>query len=187
MATVAMIGLGLPAFAEPPASDLAKIDNFTLTDQSGVAHELYSKFDAPVIVIATHINGDAISQETARTLESLKGLFGKAEYFLLNSSPVDTRATIAAEAAALKLDIPVLDDEQQRVARSLGASQTGEAFVIDPVGWKVLYHGPANAEAAKDPSEPFLLFNAVVYAMSHRPMDHPVVAVQGTPIAFSAD
>lgn len=178
----AMLGLGQVAYADPPA----RVENFTLSDQSGTAHELYNHLDAPVIVIATQVNGDKLSQESARTLQELKSIFKSAEYFLLNSSATDTRATIAAEAAAQGITLPVLDDEQQQVARNLGVTQTGEAYIIDPVGWKVLYHGPANAAAAKNPAEQFLLFNALVYAMSHRPMDESAVEVSGTPISLAA-
>ena len=180
--TAAMLGVGQMAYADPPA----KVENFTLVDQSGAAHELYSHLEAPVIVIATQVNGDPLSQEAAKTLADLKGIFKSAEYFLLNSSATDTRATIAAEASALGITIPVLDDDHQQVARNLGVTQTGEAYIIDPVGWKVLYHGPANAAAAKNPSEQFLLFNAMVYAMSHRPIDEPAVDVKGTPITLAA-
>ena len=178
----AMLGLGQMAYADPPA----RVENFTLTDQSGTAHELYSHLDAPVIVIATQVNGDKLSQESAKSLQDLKGIFKTAEYFLLNSSATDTRTTIAAEASAQGITIPVLDDEHQQVARNLGVTQTGEAYIIDPVGWKVLYHGPANAAVAKNPDEPFLLFNAMVYAMSHRPMDQSAVEVHGTPISLAA-
>lgn len=178
----AMLGLGQMAFADPPA----KVENFALADQSGATHELYSHLDAPVIVIATQVNGDPLSHETAKTLENLKSIFKGAEYFLLNSSAADTRATIAAEASALGITIPVLDDDQQQVARNLGVTQTGEAYIIDPVGWKVLYHGPAHATAAKNPQEQFLLFNALVYAMSRRPMEQAAVEVSGTPIALAA-
>ncbi len=179
----AMLGLGQMAYADPPAS----VQNFTLIDQSGAAHELYSHLAAPVIVIATHVNGDKLSQDSTKSLQDLKGVFKTAEYFLLNSSTTDTRATIAAEASAQGITIPVLDDEHQQVARNLGVTQTGEAYIIDPVGWKVLYHGPVNAAAARNPDDQFLLFNAMVYAMSHRPMDQSAVEVRGTPISLAAE
>lgn len=188
-AVSATASLGQAALAEPPAATPApaQVANFTLVDQAGATQELYSHDKASVIVIATQVNGDPISREAANTLAYLKGIFGQADYFLLNSSSTDTQTTIAAEASALNVSVPVLDDDHQLVARNLGVTQTGEAYVIDPVGWKILYHGPVNAAAAKDPSEPFLLFNAMVYAMSHRQIDTPVVDVKGTPIALSAN
>lgn len=180
IAAAALLGFGPAAFAEPPSVATAKIENFTLVDQAGASHELYKSADAPAIVIVTQINGDPLSHESIKTLESLKAMFGQAEYFLLNSSETDTRSTIAAEAAALGVTLPILDDEKQTVAENLGVTQTGEAFVIDPIGWKIVYHGPVNAAA--NPDAQFVLFNAMVYVLSHRPLDETNVAVKGTPI-----
>ncbi len=190
LAAAAVLGLASTAYAGPPddaAGAPATIANFKLVDQTGGSHELFAAADAPAIVIATHVNGDPLSRDAIKTLENLKGMFGQAEYFILNSSPTDTQATIAAEAAALAATLPILDDDTQGVARSLGITQTGEAFVIDPIGWKIVYHGPVNAAAAKDPDAQFLLFNALVYALSHRPLDETDVAVKGTPILFPAN
>ena len=92
---------------------------------------------------------------------------------------VDTRATIAAEANALGSTIPILDDEAQTVVRDLGFTQTGEAIIIDPAGWKIIYRGPVSALAAQDPDARYLLFNAVVHAVGHRPIEEPKVAVKG--------
>lgn len=174
------------AIAEPPASNgpaaPAVVENFTLTDHAGVTHELYDLQDAPVIVIATQVNGDPLSREAVQSLESVKAIFKQAEYFLLNASPNDTRATIAKEAAALNDKIPILDDETGDVARRLGLSQTGEAIIVDTAGWKIVYRGPISAAAAADPDARYLLFNAVVHAVGHRPIDEPSVAVKGTPI-----
>lgn len=186
LAATALLGFGPAAFAEPPAVATAKVENFTLVDQAGASHELYKSVDAPAIVIATQVNGDPLSRESIKTLDSLKAMFGQAEYLLLNSSPTDTRSTIAAEAAALNVAMPILDDETQAVAKSLGVTQTGEAFIIDPIGWKIVYRGPINAAAAKDPDTQFLLFNAMVYFLSHRPLDETNVAVKGTPIPMLA-
>jgi peroxiredoxin len=172
------------ALADPPG---AKVENFTLTDQSGKSHELYSLQDAPAIVIVPQVNGDPLSRDAIKTIEGMKGIFGGAEYFVLNSSPVDTSATIAAEAKTLNTAITFLDDDQQQVARNLGVSQTGEAFIINPIGWKVVYHGPVSAASAKDPAAQYLLFNALVHVMAHRIVEEPNVAVKGTPIKLGGN
>lgn len=182
LAAAAVLGLTSTAAADPPA----KMENFTLTDQSGASHDLYGMADAPAIVIATQVNGDPISREAVKTLEGLKGMFGQAEFFLLNSSPDDTRSTIAAEAAALKTTVPILDDDHQIVAKALDVKQTGEAYIIDPIGWKIVYHGPVSSAAASDPDTQNVLFNALVYFLSHRPLDETAVSVKGTPIHITA-
>jgi AhpC/TSA family len=187
LVAAAVLGFSSTAYAGPPADAArspATVENFKLVDQLGASHELFAAADAPAIVIATQVNGDPLSREAIKTLENLKGMFGQAEYFLLNSSPTDTQGTIAAEATALHVKLPILDDDAQSVAKALGVTQTGEAFIIDPIGWKIVYHGPVNAAAAKDPDAQFLLFNAMVYVLSHRALDETDVAVKGTPIPF---
>lgn len=184
LATTGLAVIGPAALAEPPAragaTKPAVVENFTLTDQSGKSHELYSLLESPAIVIAAHVNGDPLSREAVKSLEALKPIFSKAEYFLLNSSPVDTRASIAEDAKAAGATIPILDDETQAIARSLGFTQTGEAIIIDPAGWKIVYRGPVSALAAADPEAHYLLFNAVVHAVGHRPIEESEVAVKGT-------
>lgn len=185
----AMVCLPLQAVADPSppeATANTAVANFTLVDQSGVVHELYSLVEAPAIVIVTQVNGDPLSQEGIKAVEGFKAIFRQASYFALNSSPADTAAGIAAEASAIGAAIPILDDAQQAVARNLGVTQTGEAFIIDPVGWKVVYRGPVNATAAKDADAQYLLFNALVHVMGHRPLDQTQVAVKGAPIAIAA-
>jgi hypothetical protein len=187
-ASAACLQLQAALAAPPPAGSeaTAKVENFTLTDQSGAAHELYALQDAPAIVIVPQVNGDPLSREAIKTLEGLKGIFGKAEYFALNSSAADTRTGIAAEAKAISTAIPILDDDQQLVAKNLGVTQTGEAFIIDPIGWKVVYRGPISAAAAEDPSAQYLLLNALAHVMGHRVIEEHRVAVKGTAINLSA-
>lgn len=188
LAAASMAAIWQPALAEPPqpGGSPATVENFTLSDQSGTPHELHSLIDAPAIVIATQVNGDPLSREAVQSLEGIKAVFRKAEYFLLNSSPVDTRVTIAAEANALGSTIPILDDEAQTVGRDLGFTQTGEAIIINPAGWKIVYRGPVSALAAQDADARYLLFNAVVHAVGHRPIEEPRVAVKGTKLAGGA-
>ena len=181
-----------PAVAAPAPAPVnvipvpAKAENFTLVDHTGFGHELYSYRESPAIVIATQVNGDPLSRQAMKSLANLKGIFGKAQFFLLNSSKTDTRATIAAESAANGNSIPILDDDLQLVGESLGVTQTGEAFIIDPVTWKIVYHGPIDESAAASSNDIYLLFNALVDFMSHRPLSESAVGVKGTPISFPA-
>ncbi len=173
------------AMADASPKAPAKVENFTLTDQSGATHELYGLIDAPAIVIVTQANGDPLSREAITAMEGFKAIFGKAEYFALNSNPEATRAAIAQEAKSLGTAIPILQDSQQAVARNLGATQAAEAFIINPIGWQVVYHGPVTASAAQDPTAQYLLFNALVHVVGHRPVEETDVAVKGAPIKMS--
>ena len=172
--------------ADTTPKAFAKVENFTLTDQAGATHELYGLADAPAIVIVTHANGDPLSREAITAMEGFKAIFSKAEYFVLNSTPGTTRASLAEEAKSLGTTIPILHDSEQAVARNLGVTQAAEAFILNPIGWKIVYHGPVTASAAEDPSASYLLFNALVHVVGHRVVEESDVAVKGTPIKISA-
>lgn len=173
------------AGADTTSKAPTKVENFTLTDQAGATHELYSLSDAPAIVIVTQANGDPLSREAITAMEGFKAIFSKAEYFALNASPDATRSSLAQEAKSLGTTITFLQDNQQAVARNLGATQAAEAFIINPIGWKVVYHGPVTASAAQDPTAQYLLFNALVHVVGHRPVEEADVAVKGAPIKMS--
>lgn len=175
--------------APPSAEDAAAaktVENFTLTDHSGKTHTLHDLLDAPAIVLVPQVNGDPLSREAITAVEGLKAIFRKAEYFALNSSQTDTRESMSAEATSLGATIPFLKDQAQAVARNLGVTQTGEAFIIDPIGWKVVYRGPVSAVSAADPSADYLLLNALTHVLGHRVVEDADVAVKGTPIKLAA-
>lgn len=189
LATALVTGFLPNAVAGPPDRGVeapAFATNFTLPDQAGAAHELYALPDAPAIVIATYANGDALSEDTVKTLDTIRAVFGKATYFMLSSDVATPQAASAGSASAIPGAIPVLLDRDQTVAQSLGLTQTGEAVVIDPVGWKIAYRGPVSALSAKDPQAHYVLFNAVVHVMGHRVVDEPRVQAKGTPIKVSS-
>ncbi len=122
-----------------------KADNFQLTDQTRLAHELYYFKAAPAIVVMTQSNGSKLSRTAAAELEKLQAAY-KAKgvlFYMLNSNLSDTRDAAAAEAKAQGFDIPVLMDEYQLVGESLGVKTEGEVFVINPKdGFRIAYHGP---------------------------------------------
>ena len=65
--------VGLSAIAAPAPSITVSVperaDNFQLTDQTRLSHELHYFKDAKAIVLMSQINGSAASRGTATTLE----------------------------------------------------------------------------------------------------------------------
>ncbi|WP_084420072.1 redoxin family protein [Henriciella litoralis] len=121
------------------------VDNFSLIDHKGQAHELFYHADQPAIVIMTHGNGCPIVRGAMPDFEKIAAEYSDkgVEFLLLNSNLQDTRDSVAAEAAEYNYSLPIMIDEQQLVGESLGVHRTAEVFVIDPAqGFKVVYHGP---------------------------------------------
>ena len=132
------------ASASAPQVMGAPVGNFLLADQNLVAHELYRLADAPAVVLIAHQMGDTAAAATATALNGLSSSYGAkgVEFMMLDSSQKDRMEALQAETAKTGLKIPVLMDDNQIVGESLGVTRSGEAFVINPKTWQVVYHGP---------------------------------------------
>ena len=156
VAAAALVAVGVTAYGQLPAANMTatqvkpadRADDFRLVDQNSNAHLLsYYKF-APAIVIVNHVNGSAQMKAAAPALKALQASFAGTDnqLFLLNSTPDVTRESIQADMASLGLDLPVMIDDSQIVGESLGMSRVGQALVISPKTWKVVYSGPITGE-----------------------------------------
>ena len=66
---------------------------------------------------------------------------GSAQFWVLNPVSTDSRADVAGRLQAAGADMPVLMDESQMTAKSLGAEKLGEVLVINPASRELLYRG----------------------------------------------
>ncbi len=123
-----------------------QIENFELLDHNGNAHELYYYSDADAIVLIVQGNGCPILRNALIDLRSVRDQFADDQvvFLMLNANPQDDRESIRLEAAEWGIDFPILVDDAQLVARSLGVTRTAEAFVINPSNWDLTYRGPLN-------------------------------------------
>jgi hypothetical protein len=160
-----------------------KVDNFMLVDQSGNAWNLRYDRIAPAVVLVTYEIGDKTSRSAAKAVEALRAKYPTVEFALIDSSKADDRDAIAAEARAQGIEIPLLADSMQLVGDGLGATRTGEAFLVDPKTWTVLYHGPVDATAAAAPAKGYLA-EALAQHIAGQPIAVTAVGFTGKEIAF---
>lgn len=117
------------ASAEP-----VRVSDFALLDHQGKFHQLSYFGDQKAVVIVAQATGDATLEANATALAGLSAQFSDAGvvFYMLNSVAADTRQTIAQEVAAKGYALPVLVDESQLVAETLGLQRVGEILVVDP-------------------------------------------------------
>jgi len=129
-----------------PNLDDNYVDNFVLLDHQGKSHELFYNYDAPAIVLMVQGNGCPIVRNLASDFKAVKDEFEAkgVKFYMLNANLNDDRTEIATEAAEYGIDVPILKDEAQLIAASLGVTRTAEVFVINPAGWEIVYRGPLN-------------------------------------------
>ncbi len=141
---VAVIFTGWFASAQPLKN--TRVEDFGLHDHQGNFHTLYYYSDASAIVLFIQGNGCPISRNAVLDLNKIRADYEPkgVVFLMLNANLQDRRADIAVEADAFNIDYPILVDETQLVAESLDLQRTGEAIVIHPATWKIIYRGPVD-------------------------------------------
>ncbi|MFT4518133.1 MAG: peroxiredoxin [Halioglobus sp.] len=126
------------------ALEPAKVGDFSLLDHEGKFHQLSWYGDQKAVVIFVQGNGCPIARNSASTLKAIRDEYEKqgVTFFMLNPQPQDNRNSIAKEAEEFGYDIPILVDEAQLVAESLGVDRTSETFIIDPKTMTIVFRGP---------------------------------------------
>jgi len=133
-----------------------RIGDFALLDHEGKHHQLSWYGDQKAVVISIQGNGCPIVRNGAPTLRALRDAYEErgVVFFMLNPQPQDNRTSIAEEAAEFGYDMPILVDEAQLVAESLGVDRTAETFIIDPKTREVVYRGPIDDRLGYETQKP---------------------------------
>jgi len=129
-----------PVFALNPGD---VVEDFRLNDQNGQSHELYYLSDMKAVVLLAAGNGCAASRAAAKSLESMRARYQASgvEFLAIDSNLKDTPDSIAKEAKADGVGLPVLTDELQLIGESLGFERNGEVLILNPQDWRVVYRG----------------------------------------------
>jgi hypothetical protein len=120
--------------------------NFRLIDQAGKAHELHyfgNDESVKAFVLIFTKNGCTEMTNQRAVIKALGAKFGLqgVKFWMIDSNPADTRATIASESTTLGLGLPVLHDRAQTVARLYGVSRAAEVVCVARDGFEIFYQG----------------------------------------------
>lgn len=118
-----------------------EVGDFGLLDQQGRFYQLRRPYGARAVVLMIGGNGCPIVRQNAAKLKALRAKFPKVRFWMLNANPQDDRSSIVAEANEFDIGIPILQDESQMVARSLGVKRTAEVIAISTKDWTIFYRG----------------------------------------------
>ncbi len=143
MLTALMTVVSLGASAD---DYLKPIKDFTLVDQTGATHSLSDYASKDYIVMYIHGSGCPIARLSVPEYQEIAQNYRSKniEFLMLNSFIQDDMSRIQKEAAEFKIDFPILKDEDQTIAKSLGVERTAEVFVIDPRTRETVFRGPIN-------------------------------------------
>jgi peroxiredoxin len=174
------------AFGAASAATLAPgahIADFTLKDETGAPHRLYSLAGKKAVVIMTQSNGCPIVRLAVPALREIRAHYHSQdiEFLLLNPTLQDSPAAVQHEVEEFGFGMTVLLDTTQQVGEAWGVNRTAEVFVIDPRSWTLLYHGPIddrlNYESQRPVHHPYLT-DALDAMLANQPV---AVASVGSP------
>src|SRR5690606_25221249 len=112
------------------------------------------------------------------------------QFLMLNSSPEYDLASVRKMSALYDINFPIMHDDSQLVAESLGISKAGEILVIDPTSLQLVFRGPLDKPVPRDtPLEkahtPLASALAAVVSGKHKGMDTVIEPVSdGCEMAF---
>lgn len=157
-----------------PGAGLAqeRVGDFALIDHQGVHHHMTWYDDHAAVVLLVQANGASEVKAALPGLVSLAATHPTVKVMLLNPGLTDDRAAVAADAAALGHNLPVLMDDTQLVSESLGVTRVGEAVIYNPQTFEIVYRGAAEGLDA-----------ALGQFLAGQPVAS-MPAASGTPIAF---
>ncbi len=142
-AAALLAGDNLSAAERGPVPPAGAVQNFSLRDEHGIARELYTQTNSKALVLIFTTTGCPIVQKSVPTIKRLRDEFSPRGvlFWFINSNPDDDPGAVTEEAKDFKIDLPILLDHTQSVARGLAATRTAEVFCIEPKTWTVFYRG----------------------------------------------
>ncbi len=120
-----------------------RVGDFSLLDQQGKFHHMAWYDDHKAIAFLVQVNGSEQTRAALGDFSRLKTEFDAqgVEFFMINPLG-EARDAVRQDADKLGAGIPVLIDDAQIVANSMGVRGSGEAFLYDPRSFEVVYRGP---------------------------------------------
>ena len=124
---------------------LRTIGDFTLTTITGEEITL-SNHTEELVAIYIQGNGCPIARLGSHDYKEVNDQFaGKpVAFYMMNSFIQDSVYAIIQEEAEFEFAVPVMKDDTQTIAKTIGVTRTAEVFVLRPETGEVVYRGPIN-------------------------------------------
>ncbi|MEX0618722.1 MAG: hypothetical protein WDZ76_02450 [Pseudohongiellaceae bacterium] len=120
-----------------------RVGNFALIDHEGVYHQLRKYGDHKAVVLISHSASCVENVERIHKYRLLRTTWEAqgVAFLMINSTANETLDEISHSDALYHFDMPILRDDSQLVAESLGITKAGEIVVVEPTRYQLLYRG----------------------------------------------
>ena len=141
--------VGLVAMAAHAAP--TKVGDFGLIDHQGDQHQLTRLGHNKAVVVISQANSCSNNIDDLHKYKLLRSIWEQegVQFLMLNSSVKDDRDAVRRLAEIYDIDFPIMIDDSQLVAESLGIKQAGEILVLEPNSRMLVYRGPLDRPARR--------------------------------------
>ncbi len=125
------------------SSATERVGNFALLDHEGNYHQLRKYGDSKAVVIISTATNCLENIEKLPKYRLLRTTWENQgiRFLAINSSVEDDLTDVRLMDSLHNFDLPILLDDSQLVAETLGLSKAGEIIVLEPNRFLVLYRG----------------------------------------------
>ena len=145
------VALAAATMASTPIIAGERISDFSLIDQRGKFFQLSRQANFDAIVLMAHED----SRDVRRAASDLADVSTQFEgqnvgFYFIDASGETDKAEIREIAEDADIELPILMDESQLVARELGIERATDVVIIDPAALQLVFRGALNDSWAKD-------------------------------------
>jgi hypothetical protein len=136
-----------------------RVSDFALIDHQGSFRHLYYYANDPqtrAIMLFVQGNGCPLVRKQIPELKRLRDAYSTngVVFWMLNANAHDRRDDVVKEAEEFGIDLPILLDETQLVAKGLKVTRTAEVIVIEPNAWQIRYRGAIDDRLSYETQKP---------------------------------
>ena len=148
----------VPGLASLEKAPEVKVEDFHLLDHKGRSRYLHRQSASKAVVLISVSASCPIVAEAVPKIKALRDQFSSkgVVFWLLDSDPQDDRAAIKQQADSWGLDLPILEDRAQLVAKALNIEKTCEAICVSTTNWVIFYRGALDKRLAEGKSTSWL-------------------------------
>ena len=174
-------------------SEKHPVNDFALIDHQGNFRHLYYHAKDPntrAIVLFVQGNGCPLVRKRVPELKRLRDTYATngVVFWMINANPQDRPDEIAREAAEFAIDLPILLDETQLVAKDLKITRTAEIIVIEPNTWRIRYRGAIDDRLSYETQKPVArhtyLVDALDALLAGKPIKKEVTSSPGCVVSY---
>ncbi|MDG2141034.1 MAG: redoxin domain-containing protein [Gammaproteobacteria bacterium] len=142
--------------AEWVSAASGKVEDFALLDHEGSFHQLRKYADTKALVLISVASDCPENSDKLSNYRSLRANWERrgVTFLAIDSSSKDGINEVRTMATAYSLELPILLDDSQLVAESLGITKAGQIIILAPSQRQVLYRGGLGADRLSTTSKP---------------------------------